>query len=98
MAPTVVIEKGIPIPVKKKKKSLSKYAFLGKMKKGDSVQLKVLKGKTPQFYEGFTYFGILNGIHKCQQISKETGKNLKFSTRTLDNTQHTKDIRIWRTQ
>ena len=75
---TVVIEKNNPIPTReydKKRPINNKYGFLLKMEVGDSVELNLLhsKGvKNTRSHKGFTYYGLMNAIHKTQKDSPTT--------------------------
>ena len=79
---TVVIEKNIPIPTReydKKRPINNKYGFLLKMEVGDSVELNLLhtKGvKNTRSHKGFTYYGLMNAIHKTQKDSTTTTRNI----------------------
>ena len=86
---TVVIEKGIPIPTREygtKGRTLStKYEFLKKMTVGDSVELRLShdKGaKHTRAHKGFTYYGLMNAIHKAQKENMSSGRN-SFATPTI---------------
>ena len=103
--PTVVIDKGIPIPTGYQRKGQSsKYDFLNKMSVRDSVELTIHKSPSKGAkVNGHTYAGLIGAIYRTSKINPNTisGRHKKFITRTMRYEHSSKGVRrivrVWRT-